>query len=92
MLNRQQRATGVGCAIVSALVGLAVVVALVTEGRAIAVGGHSTISELFWLAFALQPGPFLLAAFVVGFVAGALAGHFFWQSRGQYDRIRREGL
>lgn len=81
-----------GLAVASLLVGLAVVVLLVTEGHAVAVGGHSTISELVWLAWARQPWAFLLVSHVLAAPAWFLAGHFFAQSREVYDRMRREGL
>jgi uncharacterized membrane protein YfcA len=47
----------------------------------LAISGQATISEEAW-RLAARP----IFPFVVGFVAGLLGGHFFWQA----DRIYRD--
>lgn len=69
---------------------------LVIEGQAVAQGGHSTISELFWSVWAAQPWVILLLNNVawaifctaVGIVS-YLGGHFTAQSKETYELERR---
>jgi hypothetical protein len=88
----QQRKTllrlAVACFLAAACVGWL----LYTEGAAVAQGGHSTISELVWLAWAQQPWVFLLAGLVVTAVVFFLLGHFTAQTASFYEGIRRKGL
>lgn len=91
-MNRPQKITGIGCGVVTLILGLAVLAAFVTEGHAVVAGGHSTISEMFWLVWATQPWVIWLVSVVVAFIVGFLFGHFLAQSRGVYDDIRQKGL
>jgi hypothetical protein len=88
----QQRKTllrlAVACFLAAACVGWL----LFTEGAAVVQGGHSTISELVWLAWAQQPWVFLLVGVTVTAVVFFLAGHFFAQTSSFYEGIRRKGL
>lgn len=88
-MNRQQHSTAIGCLIISTALFLLGIYALVVEEQAVSHGGSSTISEMFWTAWAHQPGPILLIALIIAFAIGFLFGHFFWQSERVYDDIRR---
>jgi hypothetical protein len=88
----QQRKTLLRLAIACFLAAACVGWLLFTEGAAVVQGGHSTISELVWLAWAQQPWVFLLVGVTVTAVVFFLAGHFFAQTSGFYERIRRNGL
>lgn len=66
------------------LVGL-----LFIEIAAVDQGDHSTISELMWNLWATQPWIVLVVSHLIVAPASFLCGHFFAQSRGVYDRIRR---
>lgn len=65
---------------------------LFVEGHAVVVGGHSTISELIWLAWATQPGAIFLLSHLISAPIWFLGGHFFWQASDKYDQIRKGGL
>lgn len=92
MLTPQRRWTLTGLALASLLVGLAVVVLLVTEGHAVAVGGHSTITELARLLWAHQPWVIWIVTHLIAAPIWFLMGHFVAAPESEYDRIRREGL
>lgn len=91
-MNAQQKWTVRGIAGGIALFVALVVYLLVVEGHAVAVGGHSTISELVWLVWADQPWVVLLLSHLLAAPFWFLCGHFFAQSSDVYDRIRKDGL
>lgn len=91
-MNSAQKYTARGIAIGAAMFAAAAVFLLVVEGHAVAVGGHSTISELVWQAWANQPGAILIVSHMLAAPFWYLLGHLFWQSRDTYDRIRKDGL
>lgn len=91
-MNSAQKYTARGIAIGAALFAAAVVFLLAIEGHAVIVGGHSTISELIWLAWAKQPGAIFIISHVLAAPFWFLCGHLLWQSSDVYDRIRRDGL
>jgi phosphotransferase system glucose/maltose/N-acetylglucosamine-specific IIC component len=91
-LNKPQKVTAAGCALVLVFIAFAVVIALAVEGHAISSGGNSTISEMFWLVWAEQPWVIWLATITVSFIVGFLFGHFLAQSRDVYEDIRQKGL
>lgn len=64
---------------------------LIIELQAVHQGHSSTISEIFWFVWAEQPWVFLLVIVVILIPACFLAGHFFGQSSGFYDLIRKTG-
>jgi len=91
-VNRAQKYTARGIAIGALGFVLLIAFLIVVELHAVAVGGHSTISELVWLVWARQPWIVLLISHVLAAPFWYLAGHFTAQSQETYDRIRREGL
>jgi len=91
-VNAAQKYTARGIAVGAALFAAVVVFLLVVEGHAVIVGGHSTISELLWLAWAKQPGAIFIVSHALAAPFWYLLGHLFWQSQDTYDRIRRDGL
>lgn len=91
-MNKAQVYTARGIFIGAALFALAVVFLLAVEAHAVAVGGHSTISELVWLVWATQPGAVFIVSHMLAAPFWYLLGHFLWQSRDTYDRIRKDGL
>lgn len=91
-MNAQQKWTVRGIAVGAALFAAFVVFLLVVEGHAVVTGGHSTISELVWLAWANQPGAILIVSHMLAAPFWYLCGHLFWQSSSVYDRIRKDGL
>lgn len=91
-MNTAQKYTARGIAIGAALFAAIVVFLLVVEGHAVIAGGHSTISELMWLAWAKQPGAIFIISHVLAAPFWFLMGHFFWQSSDVYERIRKDGL
>lgn len=91
-MNAAQRYTVRGLLIASIAFAFLVGALLYVEGHAVAVGGHSTISELVWLAWANQPGAVFIVSHMLAAPFWYLAGHFFWQSKGTYEQIRKDGL
>lgn len=83
--KRTLRRLGVTCTLLLA----AIVHALYTEYKAVEQGGDSAISVLAWQAWAHQPGAVAAILVLVAVAIGILFGHFFWQSEGTYESIRR---
>lgn len=59
------------------------------EGYAVSLNDQATISELIWLGYAAQPGPFLFISCGLTAVVCVLSGHFFWQNSGTYELLRK---
>lgn len=88
-MTPQQVRTAKFAAIASIAPLVWVIALLVIEGIGVAGGGHGTISEVIWIAWAHQPGPIALLFATFTFWVGVLCGHFMWQARGLYEDIRR---
>lgn len=52
-------------------------------------GDHATISDIFRLAWAYEPGAFLVVTNILTYCAGVLTAHFFWAGRATYDELTK---
>jgi hypothetical protein len=84
----QQARTARGCALIALALLLVGFGALYLELTAAASGGHSTISELFWLVWARQPWVLLIVSHLVAMPTWFLLGHFTAQASSFMDAVR----
>lgn len=87
-MTPQQKKTAVFLLVSLGIMFLLGVAALVWEGYAVAMGGHSVITNLMRLAFAAEPGAIAFVSFLVGFGSGGLYTHFFWAGKATYEHIK----